>query len=164
MQKLKITGGKRISGTVLISGSKNATLPILASTILNDKKLVLGNIPIVRDVETMVNLLSTMGSTIELDKKAKKMQSMVTDYLTPRKKTKKILNNFNNLPGISQEHEEQPIILDGFESEINCKLALDVCQISVMADTLGIPEKEITGLIAEAIENPKDQIIISNEN
>ena len=70
MQKLKIAGGKKISGTIVISGSKNATLPILASTILTNKKVIIKNIPIVRDVETMVDLLSTIGSTIKLDKKA----------------------------------------------------------------------------------------------
>jgi len=74
MQKLEIKGGKKISGTILISGSKNATLPILASTILSDKKIVISNIPIVRDVETMVELLRTIGSKVKLDKKIKKIE------------------------------------------------------------------------------------------
>ena len=39
MQKLEIKGGKKISGSITISGSKNATLPILASTILTKKRL-----------------------------------------------------------------------------------------------------------------------------
>ena len=65
MQKLQINGGKKISGTVEISGSKNATLPILASTILTDKKVIVTNIPIVRDVETMVSLLKSIGSNIK---------------------------------------------------------------------------------------------------
>ena len=50
MHKLEIKGGKRISGTIVISGSKNATLPILASTILTKKKVVITNVPIVKDV------------------------------------------------------------------------------------------------------------------
>ena len=74
MQKLKIKGGKKISGTIVISGSKNATLPILASTILTNKKIIITNVPIVRDVETMADLLSTIGSTIKLDKKIKKIE------------------------------------------------------------------------------------------
>ncbi len=72
MQKLEIKGGKKISGTISISGSKNATLPILASTILTNKKVIIKNIPIVRDVETMSALLSTIGSTIKLNKIEKK--------------------------------------------------------------------------------------------
>ena len=73
MQKLEIKGGKKISGIIEISGSKNATLPILASTILTDKKITIKNIPIVKDVETMVELLKTIGSTIILNKREKKI-------------------------------------------------------------------------------------------
>jgi len=74
MQRLEIIGGRKISGTIEISGSKNATLPILASTILTNKKIEITNVPLVRDIETMVNLLSTMGSTIIFNKKAKKIE------------------------------------------------------------------------------------------
>ena len=74
MQKLEIKGGRKISGTVVISGSKNATLPILASTILTNKKVIIKNIPIVRDVETMVRLLNTIGSAVKFDKKRKKIE------------------------------------------------------------------------------------------
>ena len=58
MQKLEIKGGRKISGTITISGSKNATLPILAATILTNKKVTIKNIPIVKDVITMIELLS----------------------------------------------------------------------------------------------------------
>ena len=71
MQKLVIMGGRKISGNIDISGSKNATLPILASTILTNKKVVLTNVPIVKDVETMIELLGTIGSTIRLNKREK---------------------------------------------------------------------------------------------
>jgi UDP-N-acetylglucosamine 1-carboxyvinyltransferase len=74
MQKLEVKGGNKISGTIIISGSKNATLPILASTILTNKKIVIKNVPIVRDVETMVSLLDTIGSNIVLNKKEKKIE------------------------------------------------------------------------------------------
>ena len=72
MQKLEIKGGKKISGTIMVSGSKNATLPILASTILTNKKVIIKNIPIVKDVETMAELLKKIGSTVKFDKKKKK--------------------------------------------------------------------------------------------
>ncbi len=74
MQKLEITGGKKISGTVVISGSKNATLPILASTILTEKKIIIKNIPTVKDVATMLSLLRTIGSTIQINNKEKKIE------------------------------------------------------------------------------------------
>jgi UDP-N-acetylglucosamine 1-carboxyvinyltransferase len=74
MQKLEIKGGRKISGTIIISGSKNATLPILASTILTNKKVTIKNIPLVKDVLTMAELLSTIGSAIKFDKKRKKIE------------------------------------------------------------------------------------------
>ena len=74
MQKLVIKGDKKIYGTVKISGSKNATLPILTSTILANKKIILTNVPIVKDVETMVDLLRSIGSSVKIDKKNKKIE------------------------------------------------------------------------------------------
>ena len=74
MQKLEIKGCRKISGTIVISGSKNATLPILASTILTNKKIIITNAPIVRDVETMIDLLGAIGSTIKLNKKEKRIE------------------------------------------------------------------------------------------
>ena len=74
MQKLVIVGGKKLRGTINISGSKNATLPILAASILSNKKIILSNIPLVKDVETMIDLLSILGSKIRLVKKKKKVE------------------------------------------------------------------------------------------
>ena len=60
MQKLLINGKKELSGKISISGSKNATLPILAATILSEKAK-LTNVPLVRDIFTMVELLKFIG-------------------------------------------------------------------------------------------------------
>ena len=76
MQKLEIKGGKKIFGTIPISGSKNATLPILVATILTNKKVVIKNVPIVKDVETMVALLNNLGSSAKLNKKEKKESTL----------------------------------------------------------------------------------------
>ena len=68
MQKLLINGKKELSGKISISGSKNATLPILAATILSDQAK-LTNIPLVRDIFTMVELLKFIGLKINILKK-----------------------------------------------------------------------------------------------
>ena len=68
MQKLLIDGKKTLSGNIVISGSKNATLPILAATILN-KETIIKNIPFVNDIFTMVDLLKFIGLNCELSKK-----------------------------------------------------------------------------------------------
>jgi len=60
MQKLIIKGKKELVGKISISGSKNATLPILAATILANK-VKLKNVPLVKDIFTMVKLLNFIG-------------------------------------------------------------------------------------------------------
>ena len=62
MQKLEVFGASKLKGQVKISGSKNASLPILAATLLSNKKINLKNIPKVKDIETMISLLKSLGS------------------------------------------------------------------------------------------------------
>ena len=75
MDKFLIKGPCKIKGQVSISGSKNAALPILASTILFDKAVIIKNLPRVKDIDTMLNLLKSLGSKIEFfnDKKIVKI-------------------------------------------------------------------------------------------
>ncbi len=68
MEKFLINGPCRIKGKVSISGSKNASLPILAATLLFDKPVIIKNLPRVRDINTMLNLLKSLGSKIILSK------------------------------------------------------------------------------------------------
>ena len=71
MDKFLITGPCKIKGQVSISGSKNAALPILASTLLFDKPVIIENLPQVRDIDTMLNLLKSLGSKIQYLKNKK---------------------------------------------------------------------------------------------
>jgi len=65
MQKLEVFGANKLKGQIKISGSKNASLPILAATLLTKKKVLLKNLPRVKDIETMVSLLQSLGSKIK---------------------------------------------------------------------------------------------------
>ena len=69
MQKLEVFGANKLTGQIKISGSKNASLPILAATLLSTKKIYLKNLPKVKDIETMINLLKSLGSKIKLNNK-----------------------------------------------------------------------------------------------
>jgi UDP-N-acetylglucosamine 1-carboxyvinyltransferase len=68
MQKLEVFGANKLKGQIKISGSKNASLPILAATLLSNKKIILKNLPKVRDIETMLTLLQSLGSRVKLEK------------------------------------------------------------------------------------------------
>ena len=71
MDKFLINGPCRIKGNVSISGSKNASLPILAATLLFNKPVIIKNLPRVRDINTMLNLLKSLGSKIILSRDRK---------------------------------------------------------------------------------------------
>jgi UDP-N-acetylglucosamine 1-carboxyvinyltransferase len=65
MRKALVTGGKRLSGTVSISGSKNAALPILAATILLHGETTITNVPNLLDIISMIRILRALGLRAE---------------------------------------------------------------------------------------------------
>lgn len=62
MHYLRINGGKKLSGSVKISGAKNAALPLIALSILSKNKVVIKNLPAVSDIHTLIQLLSNLGA------------------------------------------------------------------------------------------------------
>ena len=69
MDKLVIHGGKPLMGEVIISGAKNAALPILAATLLASDNVTISNVPHLRDVTTMMELLGQLGARLTIDEK-----------------------------------------------------------------------------------------------
>ena len=69
MDKLQIRGGVPLDGEVRISGAKNAALPILAGALLADGPVTIGNVPHLRDVTTMLELLGRMGASVTIDER-----------------------------------------------------------------------------------------------
>ncbi len=67
MDKLLITGGKVLNGEIKVSGAKNAALPILAATLLASKPITISNVPHLRDVTTMMQLLGSMGMALTVN-------------------------------------------------------------------------------------------------
>ncbi|HNQ35171.1 MAG TPA: UDP-N-acetylglucosamine 1-carboxyvinyltransferase [bacterium] len=65
MDALKVTGGNRLSGGVRVSGSKNASLPILAATLLAEGRSRIYGVPRLQDVRTMIKILTALGAEID---------------------------------------------------------------------------------------------------
>ncbi len=65
MQHFEIQGGKKLKGRIDVRGSKNATTPILAATLLTRKKCVISNIPLIEDVFRMIEILESLGAEIK---------------------------------------------------------------------------------------------------
>ena len=79
MEKFLIKGPRKLKGQINISGSKNAALPILAATLLFDKPVTIQNLPRVSDINTMLNLLRSLGSKIQLSKNKKTVKISKTN-------------------------------------------------------------------------------------
>jgi UDP-N-acetylglucosamine 1-carboxyvinyltransferase len=69
MDKIRIRGGKALTGTIPISGAKNAALPLMAACLLTEDKLTLTNVPYLADVITMANLLVQHGVKLHMGEK-----------------------------------------------------------------------------------------------
>ena len=85
MDKLIIEGGLRLQGEAVVSGSKNAVLPILAATLLTDEPCVINNVPNLRDTNTMLKILRSLGKNAEFDKgivtvNSTRHASFIADY------------------------------------------------------------------------------------
>ena len=84
MDQLIIHGGKELNGEVNISGAKNAALPILISSLLSDKPLILKNVPDLYDIKTTFKLLRVFGVAIEnLDSSVTLNAESITQYDAP---------------------------------------------------------------------------------
>ena len=68
MDKFIINGPCKIKGTIKLSGSKNASLPILAATILFDELVEIKNLPNVKDISTMLDLIKSLGFSVKINK------------------------------------------------------------------------------------------------
>lgn len=85
MDKLVIEGGARLKGEVRVSGSKNAVLPILAATLLTDEPCIIRDVPDLRDTNTMLKILRSLGKNYEFEKgmvvvTATKHKNFIADY------------------------------------------------------------------------------------
>ena len=65
MDKIRIRGGRPLSGEIVIGGAKNAGLPLMAAGLLTDERLTLTNVPQLADIETMAALLAQHGVAVD---------------------------------------------------------------------------------------------------
>jgi len=99
----EIIGGKKLAGTIDVRGSKNATTPILAATLLTKKKCVLDNLPLIEDVFRMLEILESMGAEIKW--LGKRKISIKNEKIDPQKmaveKVKKLRSSILLLGSLS---------------------------------------------------------------
>jgi UDP-N-acetylglucosamine 1-carboxyvinyltransferase len=85
MDKLIVKGNARLKGEVTVSGSKNSALPILAATLLTDDKCVIRSVPYLRDTNTMIKILRSLGKDVEFDKGVVTVSGSTSNYIADYK-------------------------------------------------------------------------------
>ena len=116
MDKFLIKGPNKIKGQVSISGSKNAALPILAATLLFDKEVTIDNLPRVKDIDTMINLLKSLGSKIQFSKNKKTVKiskSKKQNFLAPYSLVKTMRGSILSLGALIAKYKKAIISLPG---------------------------------------------------
>ncbi|RJT46446.1 UDP-N-acetylglucosamine 1-carboxyvinyltransferase [Rahnella woolbedingensis] len=83
MDKFRVQGGTRLSGEVIISGAKNAALPILFAALLAEEPVELQNVPHLKDIDTTIKLLSQLGTKIERNGSVFVDASAVNEFCAP---------------------------------------------------------------------------------
>jgi UDP-N-acetylglucosamine 1-carboxyvinyltransferase len=115
MDRLLIGGGRRLEGEIRISGAKNATLPILAGTLLADGLVTVGNVPHLHDVTTTIELLGRMGVGVTLDDKMRVEvdPNLITDLYAPYELVKTMRASILVLGPMLARHGEAVVSLPG---------------------------------------------------
>ena len=83
MEKLVIEGGVPLSGTIVPAGNKNAALPLLAASLLTEERVVIANVPRIRDTEAMLALLADLGVHRRVDRGQHGLAAGRRDRRTP---------------------------------------------------------------------------------
>ena len=115
MDKLIITGGAALEGEIAISGAKNATLPILAATLLADGPMVIGNVPHLHDVTTTMELLGRMGVELTVDERMhiEADPRRIRDFYAPYELVKTMRASILVLGPLLARHGEAVVSLPG---------------------------------------------------
>ena len=159
MQKLIIKGKRNLNGKISISGSKNATLPILAACILS-KNVKLKNIPLVKDIFTMIELLEFIGLKIKVLKKQNTLEVSNSDNkintLAPYKLVKTMRAGVLVLGSLLTKYKKAKVSLPG-----GCAIGTRPVDLHLFAlKKMGAKIKIKNGyIIAEAKKGLKGSII-----
>ena len=115
MDRLRIEGGRRLSGCLRASGSKNATLPILAACLLTDEPVWVGNVPHLQDVTTMIGLLGRLGCDVLVDERMRVQVTAgsVQHYRAPYELVKTMRASFLVLGPLLAKYGEAEVSLPG---------------------------------------------------
>lgn len=147
-----IQGSNCLEGVVDIGGSKNAALPILASTVICGREYLLDNIPDIEDVRDMLEILGTMGCTVQYDNGVALIDTRgLNTYQVPEKLVKKIRSSIILMGAVLQRTGNVEIAYPG-----GCEIGLRPIDLHLKGlRKLGIEILEKNGLLVGSVKEPE---------
>lgn len=144
MSELIIGGGKRMEGEIDVQGSKNAVLPILAATILSDGKNIIYNCPQLSDVETTIQVLKNLGSSVKWEGDTIEVDaSNVSGYTIPDELMRKMRSSIIFLGAIIAKFRKAEVSMPG-----GCEIGMRPIDLHLKAlRRLGVDITESHGFI-----------------
>lgn len=114
MDRFVIEGGRKLEGIVEVSGAKNSALPIIAASILSDKRVVIENVPDVMDVRTMIELIEYLGAIVKFKKKVLEIQTpKIKRIIAPYNIVRKMRASYYVLGALIAREKKAKISLPG---------------------------------------------------
>ncbi len=116
MDKISITGGQTLRGDILVSGAKNAALPLMTAAILTEQPLLLERVPDLRDVASLCDVLHQLGVTTQYDNKTKKLEisaKTITNPVAPYEQVRKMRASILVLGPLVARHGMAKVSLPG---------------------------------------------------
>jgi UDP-N-acetylglucosamine 1-carboxyvinyltransferase len=128
MKKFIIKGGKKLKGRVQVSGSKNATLPIMAAAILSDEPSTITGIPLVRDIKTMAELLKILGANVLIEGRNLTIEPAgINNFKAPYELVKTMRASIYALGPLTTKYGEAKVSLPG-----GCAIGLRPIDLHIM--------------------------------
>ena len=154
MDKFVIEGGERLKGTVKISGSKNAVLPVLAATVLKKGVYTIGNVPRLKDVDTMIRLLEILGAKAEwvdphrLKVDTRKLENHVAPYELVKEMRASVLVLGSLMGGLKKATVSYPggCAIGERPIDLHLKgLSMLGCEVNIKEGYVDVTAKEMKG-------------------
>ncbi|HDH07576.1 MAG TPA: UDP-N-acetylglucosamine 1-carboxyvinyltransferase, partial [Candidatus Moranbacteria bacterium] len=160
-QYFEINGGKKLKGTIEVRGSKNAATPILAATLLTDKKCTISNIPLIEDVFRMIEIIKGLGAEIKW--LGKRKISIIAKNIDPKRMdyeaVKKMRSSILLLGSLSARFDNFKIPYPG-----GCVIGSRPVDTHLSAlEKLGVKIKQLNGFFKVDSKNCKANEIVLKE-
>jgi UDP-N-acetylglucosamine 1-carboxyvinyltransferase len=156
MDRIRIRGGKRLAGTIPISGAKNAALKLMAACLLTDATLTLGNVPSITEIAVMAQPLAHLGVSVTQNGSAYDLTAAeITDHTAPYNLVSKMRAGFIVLGPLLARHGKARVSLPGGDAIGTRPVDMHLAALEQMGATITLEEGYINAIAPNGLTGTK---------